>query len=170
MDVDELLDRAMHLYELALDILDGGDYVDACEKAWACVEMLRKALLVKAGMSYSRAKTITYGIPLFTRLLKKLGRKELLEKYTFFDYKLHIMGFYEGITEPWEIEEIIRNDLKVWMDSMRDLIGRLNINIASAEEILVEIEKIKRKLIIENAKLVELRGKLDAVIEDAVSV
>jgi len=170
MDADELLDRAMHLYELALNVMDEGDYMDACEKAWACVETLRKALLVKAGISYNRAKTITYGIPLFTRLLKKLGRGDLLEKYAFFDYKLHIMGFYEGITEPWEIEEIIQNDLKIWIDSMSDLIRKLNINIASAEEILAEIEKIKRKLIIENAKLVELREKLDAIIEDAVSV
>ena len=71
--------------------------------------------------------------------------------------------------EPWEIEEIIQSDLKAWIDSMRDLIGKLNINLASAEEILVEIEKIKRKLIIENAKLVELRGKLDAIIESTLS-
>ena len=92
MDVDELVDKAVHFYELALDVLDKGDYVDACERAWACVETLRKALLVKAGVSYDRAKTITYGIPLFTRLLKKLGRERLLEKYTFFDYKLHIMA------------------------------------------------------------------------------
>ena len=170
MDVDELVDKAVHFYELALDVLDKGDYVDACEKAWACVETLRKALLVKAGISYNRAKAITYGIPLFTRLLKKLGRKELLEKYTFFNYKLHIMGFYEGITEPWEIEEIIQNDLKVWIDSMRKLIEQLDINLASVEEILVEMERIKRRLITENVKLAELREKLDALIERALSI
>ncbi len=132
MDPSELVNKTMNLYELALRSLERKDYIDACEKAWACIETLRKALLVKAGISYEKAKSITYGIPPFTRLLRKLGRKDLLEKYTFFDYKLHIMGFYEGITETWKIEEIIREDLKVWINSMRGLIERLNIDLTEA--------------------------------------
>ena len=160
----------MSFYELALRVLDEGEYLDACEKAWACIETLRKALLVKVGISYEKAKSVVYGVPLFTRLLRKLGRKDLLEKYTFFNYKLHVMGFYEGVTEDWEIDEIIREDLKTWIESMKNLIAELNINLAEAEEVMVEIEKTKRKLISENAKLVELRAKLDNIIEKILSI
>ena len=113
MNVRELITKALSFYELALEYLENKDYMDACEKAWACIETLRKALLVKTEVSYEKAKTIVYGVPLFTRLLKKLGRKDLLEKYTFFNYKLHVMGFYEGITEAWEIEEIIEKISKM---------------------------------------------------------
>lgn len=168
MDFAELVSKALNLYELALASIERGDYTDACEKAWACIETLRKTLLVKAGISYDKAKSITYGIPLFTRLLRKLGRKDLLEKYTFFNYKLHVMEFYEGITEIWEIEEIIQEDLKEWIHSMLKLIEELNVDLHKAEEILKEIEQTKRKLINESARLFELRAKLDAIVEKAI--
>jgi len=132
MNVNELIKRAIYLYELSLDALERDDYVDACEKAWGCVEATRKAFLVKAGISYNIAKSIAHGIPIFTRLLKKLGRENLLEKYTYFNYKLHTMGFYEGITEPWEIKEIIQNDIKKWIESMKSLITQLNMDLSDA--------------------------------------
>jgi len=168
MNVRELIAKALSFYELALEHLENKDYMDACEKAWACIETLRKALLVKTKVSYEKAKTIVYGVPLFTRLLKKLGRQDLLEKYTFFNYKLHVMGFYEGITEPWEIEEIIRVDLKKWINEMIKLIESINVDLSTAESLLVEIEKIKRRLLIENAKLIELRSQLDTLLDKII--
>ncbi|MEX0567774.1 MAG: PaREP1 family protein [Candidatus Njordarchaeota archaeon] len=170
MDVEDLIRRSLNLYNLALDVLEAKDYVNACEKAWACIETLRKAILIKSKISPQKAKTVVYGIPLFTRLLKKLRKKDLLEKYTYFNYKLHIMGFYEGITELWEIEEIIQIDLKNWIEQMISLIRELSIDLSPAEEILSEIEKVKRRLIIENAKLVQLREKLGSVIDRAVAL
>ena len=168
MNPDELIRQSFQLYNLSIDSLDKGDLVGACEKAWGVIEAMRKALLVKAGISYDSAKSISIGIPLFTRLLKKLGRKDLLEKYTYFNYKLHVMGLYEGITEGWEIEDIIREDLPLWLEEMKSLIDKLNINLSKAEEIMKEMEKLKRRLILTHAEIVSLRNQLDKTIEELV--
>ena len=77
------------------------------------------------------------------------------------------MGFYEGITEPWEIEEIIRVDLKKWINEMIKLIESINVDLSTAESLLVEIEK-KRRLLIENAKLIELRSQLDTLLDKII--
>ena len=63
---------------------------------------------------------------------KMLRKENLLEKYTYFNYKLHTMRFYEGITEPWEIKEIIQNDIKKWIESMKSLITQLNMDLSDA--------------------------------------
>ena len=67
MNPNELIKQSFQLYNLAINSLDKGDLVDACEKAWGAIEAMRKALLVKAGISYDSAKSISIGIPRFTR-------------------------------------------------------------------------------------------------------
>ena len=78
------------------------------------------------------------------------------------------MGFYEGITEGWEIEDIIREDLPLWLEEMKSLIDKLNINLSKAEKIMKEMEKLKRRLILTHAEIVSLRNQLDKTIEELV--
>ena len=161
MNPKELIERALQLYNLAINSLENGDFIDACEKAWGAIENIRKALLVKIGISYNSAKSISIGIPIFTRLLKGVGKKDLLEKYTYFNYKLHVMGFYENVTEDWEIEEIIREELPLWIDRMCKLIDTVDINLSEAEKIVREMERLKRKLVLTHAEMSVLRSKLE---------
>ena len=51
---------------------------------------------------------------------------------------------------------------------MIKLIESVNVNLSIVESLLVEIEKIKRRLLIENAKLIELRSQLDALLDKIV--
>jgi len=168
-DYRSLINKAFSLYELAMEKIDRGDFLDACEKAWRAVEFMRKAMLVKVGISYDVAKTAQYGIPIFTRLIYKLKRKDLLEKYSLFNYKLHVMGFYEGATEDWEVRELIEKDVYEWLNEMRNLIESIDIDVSKAEEIIKEIEKRKRKMISESASIATLREQLNALIEKALS-
>ena len=92
MEVEDLIDAGFGEYERALELLDRGDHYDAAEKAWNAIEFLRKAFLVALGVPYQKARTVNYGLPLFSRLLRALGLRELLRDYEWFDYKLHIMG------------------------------------------------------------------------------
>ncbi len=61
-----------------------------------------------------------------------------------------------------------RKDLKKWINEMIKLIESVNVNLSIVESLLVEIEKIKRRLLIENAKLIELRSQLDALLDKIV--
>ena len=47
--MDDLLEKAWKLYADALRLLNQGDYIDAAEKAWSAVEMIRKAFLISLG-------------------------------------------------------------------------------------------------------------------------
>lgn len=103
--------------------MGGGDIRDAAEKGWRAIESMRKALLVVVRIPYDIAKTVTSGIPLFSKILKAIGRRDLLRMYFYFNSRLHTLGFYEMITPEDELGEMTREEAPAWV---RELIGLVN--------------------------------------------
>lgn len=87
---EKYVNLALRMYDDALKLLEKGDIFDAAEKAWGAVESARKAFLVAAGVPEDKAGSVEFGVAFFVRLLRKLNRKDLVEKYYSFDYSLHI--------------------------------------------------------------------------------
>ena len=161
MELDELISAGLRNYEKAIELLDRGDYYDAAEKAWSAVESFRKAFLVALGVPYQKVRTISYCLPLFGRLMRALGLKKLLRRYEWFDYKLHIMGFYERLTPEDEIELIVRRHVKLWLDRMRSLILRLSgVNISDILEIYDRAVRLKQEVLRKSSELVEINNEL----------
>lgn len=163
---DELLSRAYDLYEEALELLSKKDYYDAAEKAWGSVELVRKAFLVALKIPYEKAKTTRYGLTLFSDILRHLGRRDLLKAYDRLMLRLHILGFYEQISSPDEIDEIIRDELPKFLDNMKELIDKAkNMDARHAAVLLDKINSIKRELLAKSAELYQMRKEYINYIE-----
>jgi len=80
-EVRDLIRLSWENYEKALELLSRGDYYDVAEKAWNSIENMRKALLVALKIPLEKAKTVSQGLVLFSDILRRLGKKELLKMY-----------------------------------------------------------------------------------------
>ena len=125
MGAISLINQAHNDLNLSFQLLERGDIRDAAEKAWRAIENTRKALLVAVKIPYEIAKTITSGVPLFSKILKAIGKKSLLRMYFYFDSRLHTLGFYEMITPEEELEDIIRNEVPEWIEEMEKIINSI---------------------------------------------
>jgi len=144
-EYEDLVAKARDIYYKSLELFERGDYYDAAEKGWRTVELARKALLVAVGVPLEKARNIEFSLPIFSRILKSLGRKNLLDEYYKFDSCLHIRGFYEMASTPEEIKRVL-NDLGKWLDDMERIIRRISrINLNKALEIMEKCIKPKRK-------------------------
>ncbi|MHA1609543.1 MAG: PaREP1 family protein [Candidatus Njordarchaeales archaeon] len=167
--IDDLVMEAKKSYEDALRLLNRGDYYDSAEKAWRAIEYLRKAVLVAAKIPYEKAKTVSIGLPLFSDLLRGLGEKRALDLYDKLAYKLHVMGFYEEITQPDEIEELIMIDVKELMEALERLLETAKrLDLRRALEKLMEIQRMRREIAKYNAKIVEMRSKYKDTLHTAL--
>ncbi len=167
--VDELVMEARRNYEKALELLDRKDYYDSAEKAWKAIECLRKAILVAAKVPYEKAKTVNIGLPLFSDLLRGLGEKHALDLYDKLAYKLHIMGFYEDVVQPEEIQELVLIDTKKLLEILERILEKARrIDLREALKKLDKIQKIKRDIAQHNAKLAEVRTKYRNVLSTAL--
>ncbi len=165
MDVGELINAGLRDYERAIELLDRGDYYDAAEKAWNAIESFRKAFLVALGVPYQKARTVSYGLPLFGRLMRALGLKKLLRRYEWFDYKLHIMGFYERLTLEDEIEFIIRRYVEPWLNRMKNVILKLRgVNISDVLEIYDKSIRLRQEVLRKSSELMEINNELAKII------
>lgn len=165
MNIEELIQKANEYYIAALKLLDSGDIYDAAEKAWYCIETLRKTLLVALGVPYEKAKTVSYGLPLFNKIMKALGLRELLRDYEWFHYKLHSMGFYENITPPEDINEIIRNDVPRWMNEILKVIKKIKgLEISSVLSEYEKMQKLKREILVKNLELAKISEKISTML------
>jgi len=165
MDVNELIKRADSYYLKALELLETKDFYDAAEKAWLAIETLRKAFLVALGVPYDKAKSINYALPLLSKLMRGLGLKTVLRDYEWFHHKLHAMGFYENITPIDEIITIIKEDVKKWIENMKNVIRK--INKLDISEVVREYEKaiqVKRELLSKNLELLEIYKNIDTIL------
>ena len=161
MNLESLLHSAFADYEKALELLQSEDYYDAAEKAWNAIETLRKAFLVALGVPYDKAKTVNYGLPLFSRLMRALGLRKLLRKYEWFDYKLHIMGFYERITSEEEIKEIIEKHIDPWLREMHQVIMKIRgAKIGNILEIYDQMIRLKQEVLKKSGELARIRSEL----------
>ncbi len=168
--VDELISNAKKSYEDALKLLETQDYYDAAEKAWRAIEFLRKALLVAAKIPYEKAKTIAIGLPLFSDILRLLGAKRTLDLYDKLAFKLHIMGFYEEITTPEEITDLILIDVKKLMDELLSLIEvTRKLDLSNVIDLVDKMRKVKQEIIKKSSELLEIRMKYRETLSKAIS-
>jgi len=168
--VDNLIEKSRELYERALNLLFRGDYYDAAEKAWSAIEYIRKALLVALNIPYERAKTVSQGLVLFSDILRKLGRRDILKTYDQLMLRLHILGFYEQLIPTDELEDIIHNTVAKFLSEMEDLISQVRgIDISRAIEFLDKMNKVKQEILSKSAELYEIRREYISYIERALS-
>ena len=141
LDEMDLIDRAKNDFKLSLSLLEKGDVRDAAEKAWMTIENIRKALLVAVKIPYEIAKTVVNGVPLFSKILKILGKKNLLRMYFYFNSRLHTLGFYEMVTPDDELEEIFRNEVPQWIEEMINVINSVkHVDLSHLVEIIEDNE------------------------------
>ena len=161
MKPEDLINAGFGNYEKALELLVRGDCYDAAEKAWSAIECLRKAFLVALGVPYQKVRTANYSLPLFSKLLRALGLRNLLRRYEWFDYKLHIMGFYERLTPEDEIEIIIRRHVGVWLEKVKNIILKLKgVSIEAILEIYDRIIKLKQEVLKKSGELANIHSEL----------
>ncbi|MEX0568028.1 MAG: PaREP1 family protein [Candidatus Njordarchaeota archaeon] len=167
--VSELIEKSYEIYEKALELLSRGDYYDAAEKAWSSIEYMRKAFLVALNVPYSQAKTINKGLILFSDILRKLNRRDLLRIYDQLMLRLHILGFYEQIISADEIDEIIHSVVSKFLAEMKKLIESIKgINMRRAVEFLDKMNKVKQEISSRSAELYEIRREYINYIERAL--
>jgi len=166
----ELIDKARDDLRLALDMLEKGDIRDAAEKAWRSIENIRKALLVAVKIPYDIAKTVGSGVPLFSKILKALGRRNLLRMYFYFESRLHSLGFCEMITPDDELEEIIRDEVPAWIEEMTKIIGSLvHVDLSHVAEIIRKMNRIKAEILRKSSEYIALSNKLNEKIAAMIS-
>lgn len=167
LEVDDLILRAKMDYTKALELLESEDFYDAAEKAWSAIEDIRKAFLVAAGMPYEKAKTVNYALPIFNALMRALGFKELLKNYEWFEYKLHIMGFYERLTGEDEIESIIRDNVNIWLNKMQKIVEKIkSISIKDVLDGYSKLIRLKQELLSKSKQIIEIRSQINSRIKE----
>jgi len=167
----ELVLRAKAFYEDALRLLDTGDVYDAAEKAWCAIENMRKACLVAVKVPYNMAKAIREGVPLFSKILEKIGKKDLLRMYFYFNSRLHTLGFYEQVVPEDDLDKIIREEVPEWMQKIEELISVLiSVDLSEVVEVVRKINQVKQDIIRVSAKYTELVNKLDKIITNKIAV
>lgn len=166
---EEPILKAKSVYEKTLEPLDRDDYLDAAEKGWYAVELMRKALLVAVGIPPEKAGRLEFSMPIFTRLLKVLERRELLRDYFRFDSCLHMRGFYEMLSTEDGIRETFR-DVGAWLEEMSKLAREMSeIDLSDVMEIIDRALQVKRRLLQMSAEYHSLLERAHHAIEQAVA-
>jgi len=169
--VKELISKGKSDYESALRLLDAGDVYDAAEKAWSAIENFRKACLVAAKIPYDIAKTVGNGVPLFSKILEKLGKKDLLCMYFYFNSRLHSLGFYERVIPEEDIAKMIQEEVPKWLENIEQVVNTLkSIDLSETVEVLRKINQARQEALRASAKYAELRRKLDTIISNKISI
>jgi len=170
LNATDLINRAQNGFGLSLNLLEKGDVRDAAEKAWRSIEDIRKALLVAVKIPYEIAKTITNGVPLFSKIMRALGRKNLLRMYFYFNSRLHTLGFYEMITPDDELEEIIRNEVPLWIKEMINVINSIkHVDLSRIVKIIERMNKIKAEILRKSSEYLSLSNQLSKEIATAIT-
>ena len=168
-EVEELISHADRDYNEALKLLESRDVYDAAEKAWSAIENLRKACLVAVKIPYKIAKTTSKGLPLFIKILKALGRKDLLTSYMYFGQQLHSLGFYERVIPESDLEDTIRDDVPKWVQQIKLLIKTLKrIDLSDVINLLEEIDKVKQRILQASSEYLVLQQKLSQIVTQKI--
>jgi len=168
--VEELVSSADRSYEEALRLLERGDVYDAAEKAWSAIENLGKACLVATKIPYEVAKTASKGILLFSKILRALGRKDILRSYMYFSQQLHSLGFYERIIPESDLDETIREEVPIWMREVKRIIETLkHVDLSKIVILIEEIDKTKQKILHATSEYLALQQKLSQIIDQQIS-
>ena len=163
------MSKAKETYHEALKLLARGDFLDAAEKSWWAVELMRKALLVSVGIPPEKAETLEFSLPIFERLLKAIERRDLLREYYRFNSCLHVMGFYRMLTSEEEIAKTLE-EVDVWIKNIENLAKKLSdVNLSKVVKIMDEALRIKRKILKANVKYHEALSKISELIRQTTS-
>ena len=166
---EKYVSSALQIYDDAVRLLERGDIFDAAEKAWCAVENSRKAFLIALGVPEQKVGSVEFGVTFFIRVLRKLGRKDLAEKYYNFDYCLYIKGFYE-LQMPVDILSEKIYEVKAWMDEIFELVDKVKgIDLSDAIKIMDESVKLKRKILQMNMEYQRMLQRVDAIISRAIT-
>lgn len=170
MELEELISKSKQNLIKALELLERGDIRDAAEKAWNSIETMRKALLVAVKIPYDVAKNVSIGLPIFTKILRALNRKDLLEKYFFFNSHIHIYGFYEMITPDDELEKVIREDVPIWISQIEEVIRDIkNVDLSSIVDIVLKAQKLKSEILQKSKEYAELQTQINTIIKTSMA-
>ncbi len=166
---EDFLLKAKETYHEALKLLARGDFLDAAEKSWWAVELMRKALLVSVGIPPEKAETLEFSLPIFERLLKAIERRDLLREYYRFNSCLHVMGFYRMLTSEEEIAKTLE-EVDVWIKNIENLAKKLSgVNLSKVVELMDEALRIKREILKANVKYHEALSKISELIRQTTS-
>ena len=166
---EDLLLKAKEVYHEALKLLARGDFLDAAEKGWCAVELMRKALLVSVGIPPEKAESLEFSLPIFERLLKAIERRDLLREYYRFNSCLHVMGFYRMLTSEEEIAKTLE-EVDIWIKNIENLTKKLSgVNLSKVVEIMDEALRIKREILKANVKYHEALSKISELIRQTTS-
>lgn len=170
LDRDTLIFQAKKDLSLALQLLEREDFRDAAEKAWRAIENLRKALLVTVKIPYRIAKTIVSGVPLFSKIMRALKKKDLLRMYFYFESRLHTLGFYEMITPEDELEVIIRDEVPQWIENMLEVIESVvDIDLSHIAGLIERVNKIKAEITRKSEEYLRISNKISEEISSVIA-
>ncbi len=168
-DYEKYVSLALQIYDDAIRLLERGDVFDAAEKAWCAIENSRKAFLIALGVSEQKASSVEFGVVFFIRVLRKLGRKDLVEKHYNFDYCLRIRGFYEPQMPVDVLSEKIY-EVRRWMDEIFELANKVKgLDLSDAIRMMDESVKLKRKILQMNMEYQRMLQQIDAIISRAIA-
>jgi len=157
-------------YNDAIRLLNRRDIYDAAEKAWGAVENARKAFLVAIGVPEAKASSVEFGVTFFVKVLRKLNRKDLVEKYYSLDYCLHIKGFYEVQIPPEILQEKIY-EVGEWISQILELIDKVkNLDLSEAIKLMDESIKLKRKILQMSTEYHKMLQQVDVALSKALSL
>jgi len=166
---EDFLSKAKETYHEALKLLARGDFLDAAEKSWWAVELMRKALLVSVRIPPEKAESLEFSLPIFERLLKAIERRDLLREYYRFNSCLHVMGFYRMLTSEEEIAKTLE-EVDTWIRNIENIAKKLSgVNLSKVVELMDEALRIKREILKANVKYHEALSKISELIRQTTS-
>ncbi|MEX0568036.1 MAG: PaREP1 family protein [Candidatus Njordarchaeota archaeon] len=165
MNTADLIIQAKNDLDLSFQLLEKGDIRDAAEKAWRSIENIRKALLVTIKIPYNIAKTITTGVPLFSKILRALGKRDMLRMYFYFDSRLHTLGFYEMVIPEEELEDIIRNEVPQWIEKMIEVIDSTKrIDLSRLVGLIEKMNRIRMEILRKSNEYLKISNQISKEI------
>ena len=111
----------LQAYDDAIRMLEKGDIFGATKKIWRAIEDSRNAFLVAIGVAESKAGATDFGEVVFINILRKLGRRDLIDMYYGFDCYFHLEGLHEPQAYLDALSEKIY-EAKEWISEIFNLI------------------------------------------------
>ncbi len=107
---------------------------------------------------------------LFIKILKALGRKDILKTYMYFGQQLHSLGFYERIVPESDLEETIREDVPRWIHEAKLLVRILeHVDLSHVAGLVEEIDKTRQRILRAASEYMVLQQKLSEIIAQQIS-
>jgi len=105
-------------------------------------------------------------LPLFSRLLKALGLRDMLRTYESFYYRLHTMGFYEYLAPTEDIIHTVEVEVPSLIGRMKEIIRNIcGADISDVLRSYDEALKLKREIIAKDTQLARIYDSINDLLE-----